>query len=364
VNEAKILIVDDMPEDFLALEHLLTNQDVVIVRAASSGEALTATAVHDFALILLAANMPGMDSYELATLLHGNTRSKHIPIIFITAATEDWAQLGKGFDCGAVDYVFKPLDPLVFAGRVKVFLNLYRQQQLLREKAEQLDRQLIELENLRLKLEMANKKLEYLSVTDPLTGLMNRRRFDEVSREEWQRAARDKRPLTLLLIDIDHFKKYNDTYGHLQGDRALRRVAKTLLATAQRPTDRVMRYGGEEFIVILPDTDALGGCQVAEKLRLAVQAIRLRHKSSPVAPVLTISIGVATTVPASRRPAMTGLIAAADNALYEAKKMGRNRCAEATIGIGNGKAARPIAATRLKPPAPSPRSIFDLVVCA
>jgi len=343
VNKAKILIVDDRPENFPAFEHLLANQDAKIVRAASSEDALPATLAHDFALILLAVDMPGMDNYELAALLRGNARTKHIPIIFITTGMDNWERIYKGFGYGVVDYLCKPLDPVVFIGKIKVFLDLYRQQQLLRKKAEQLDRQLIELENLRLKLEMANRKLEYLSVTDPLTGLMNRRRFDEVFREEWQRAARDKRPLTLLLIDIDHFKKYNDTYGHLQGDRALRRVAKSLLATVRRPTDRVMRYGGEEFIVILPDTDTLGGYQVAEKLRLAVQAIDLKHRNSPVAPVLTISIGVATTVPASRRPSMTGLIAAADSALYEAKKMGRNRSAEARIGAAKSSYAIAVA---------------------
>ncbi|MDR3089031.1 MAG: diguanylate cyclase [Desulfobulbaceae bacterium] len=331
VNKAKILIVDDKPENLLALERLLETQDAETIRAASGEEALAHILDHDFALILLDVNMPGMDGYELASLLRGNSRSKHIPIIFITAANQNWEQLYKGFDYGAVDYFFKPLDSIVLTGKVKVFLNLYHQQQLLREKAEQLDRQLIELESLRRKLEKANEKLQHLSTTDALTGLMNRRRFDEIFKDEWQRAVRDKHPLTLLMIDIDHFKMYNDTYGHLQGDRALIRVAQSLLATVRRPTDRVIRYGGEEFLVILPDTDALGGYQVAEKLRLAAQAMNLEHKSSPVAAMLTISVGVATAVPQARQ-SMVRLLAAADDALYEAKEQGRNRSVGVEIG--------------------------------
>ena len=330
MNKAKILGVDDKPENLLALERLLETQDVETICAASGEEALAAALDHDFALILLDVHMPGMNGYELASLLRGNSRTRHIPIIFITAATHNWEQLYKGFDYGAVDYFFKPLDSIIFTGKVKVFLDLYRQQQLLREKAEQLDQQLVELENLRRKLEAANEKLQHLSTTDALTGLMNRRRFDEIFKEEWQRAVRDQHPLTLLMIDIDHFKMYNDTYGHLQGDTALRRVAKTLLAAVRRPTDRVMRYGGEEFILILPDTDAVGGQQVAETLRLAVQAMALEHKSSPVAPTLTISAGVATAIPQARQ-SMVGLIAAADNALYEAKEQGRNRSATVCI---------------------------------
>ena len=333
MNKAKILIVDDKPENLLALKRLLETQDADIIGASCGEEALAATLDHDFALILLDVNMPGMDGYELALLLRGNSRTKHIPIIFITAANQDWKQLYKGFDCGAVDYFFKPLDPIIFTGKVKVFLDLYCQRQLLREKAEQLDRQLAELENLRHKLEVANEKLQHLSSTDALTGLMNRRRFDEIFKEEWQRAIRDKRSLTLVMIDIDHFKMYNDTYGHVQGDRTLRQVAKILLATMRRPTDRVMRYGGEEFIVILPNTDVLGGLQVAEQLRLAVQAMGLEHKSSPVAPLLTISAGIASAFPQADQ-SMINLIAAADNALYEAKGQGRNR--SVMVGADHG----------------------------
>ena len=331
MNKAKILIVDDKTENLLALERLLETQDAEIVRAVSGQEALSLTLDHDFTLILLDVNMPGMDGYELASLLRGNSRTKHIPIIFITAASQDWEQLYKGFDCGAIDYFFKPLDSIIFTNKVKIFLELYYQQQLLREKTEQLDRQLVELENLRRKLEAANEKLQHLCTTDDLTGLANRRCFDEIFKEEWQRAIRGKHPITLLMIDIDHFKMYNDTYGHVQGDKALRCVAKALLTAVRRPSDRVMRYGGEEFIAILPDADASGGYQVAERMRLAVQAMYLDHKSSPVAPMLTISVGAAAAIPHASQ-SMIGLIAAADNALYEAKGQGRNRSAMADSG--------------------------------
>lgn len=332
MDKTKILIVDDKPENLLALESLLETQDAEIVRASNREEALAVVFDGDFALILLDVNIPGMDSYELALLLCADSRTKHTPIIFITAATQNWEQLYKGFDCGGADYFFKPLDLVIFTSKVKVFLDLYRQRQLLRMKAEELDQQLVELDNLRRKLETANEKLQHLSTTDALTGLMNRRRFDEIFREEWQRSVRGGHPLTLLMIDIDHFKMYNDTYGHLQGDKALRRVAKALITAVRRPSDRVMRYGGEEFIVILPDTDAIGGYQVAEKLRLAVQAMGLEHQSSPAASMLTISAGIATIIPQARQ-SMVGLIAAADNALYKAKEKGRNCTVTAVVAI-------------------------------
>lgn len=168
------------------------------------------------------------------------------------------------------------------------------------------------------------RMLEKLSETDGLTALTNRRHFDEVLEREWQRALRNQSPVSLLMIDIDFFKAYNDHYGHLMGDDCLRLVASAIAETAQRPTDLTARYGGEEFACILPDTDLDGAFAVAHKIQTSVKALNIPHLSSTVANYVTVSIGVAMLVPADGQP-MSQLIESADRSLYRAKLSGRNQ---------------------------------------
>ncbi len=323
--KAKILIVDDLPENLLTLESLLDAPDILPIRANSGEEALAKTLDHDFALILLDVNMPGMNGYEVAELMRGNKRTRHIPIIFVTASLMETSQIFRGYDSGAVDYLFKPLEPAIFKGKVGVFLELFRHREALREKTEELDRRLVEMEELKRQLEKSNEQLRQLSTLDGLTGLLNRRRFDELFIEEWRRGIRNKSPLAVLLIDIDYFKAYNDTYGHLLGDSALRLVATTLADTIQRQVDKVARYGGEEFVAILPDTDLRGAMLVAENMRTAVEKLNIVHSASTVHEHLTVSIGAAATVPVNGGSQLH-LIGSADSALYEAKEIGRNCC--------------------------------------
>jgi diguanylate cyclase (GGDEF)-like protein len=180
-----------------------------------------------------------------------------------------------------------------------------------------------ELAVMRQELEESNRLLQHLSTIDTLTGLANRRRFDEAIGREWRRAMRDRTPLSLIFCDIDFFKGYNDTYGHPAGDDCLRRVARCVAEMFSRPADLPARFGGEEFVVLLANTDAPGAVHLAERLRANVEALRLPHSSSPIGPYLTISLGVAATVPPLRSlPA--DLIGVADRALYEAKREGRN----------------------------------------
>lgn len=174
-------------------------------------------------------------------------------------------------------------------------------------------------------LEAANQRLQALTILDSLTGIANRRRFDEVLRTEWQRQAREKMPISLILCDIDYFKLYNDTYGHLAGDACLQQVARAIAACARRSADVVARYGGEEFAAILPDTDAWGANTVAERIREQVAALELPHEKSLVSAYVTLSMGIATTVPPAHLPCATTLIDAADTALYRAKETGRDR---------------------------------------
>lgn len=323
MTKAKVLIVDDRPENLLVLESLIDEPDVELIKAESGNEALAKTLDHDLALVLLDVQMPGMDGYEVAELLRGNRLTKHIPIIFVTAKHKEQASIFKGYDSGAVDYLFKPLEPVVLKGKVSVFLELYRQKKELEDKTVELDRRLADLQELKQLLEKTNEQLTHLSQMDGLTGLLNRRSFDEIFREEWQRGCRTQQPLSLLMIDIDFFKAYNDTYGHTLGDEALKIVARTLVISAQRHVDKVARYGGEEFVIILPDTNQQGAEKMAEKICTDIRELNIEHIGSPGIKRVTISVGVSTTIPDKKINSLQP-IDIADSKLYKAKAAGRN----------------------------------------
>ena len=324
MSVAKVLIVDDRPENLLTLESLLDEPDIEVVRATSGGEALAQTLDHDFALVLLDVQMPDMDGYEVAELMRGNKKTKNIPIIFVTAGGKEEHNLFKGYESGAVDFLFKPLNTMVFQSKVGVFIELYRQRKALEKKTIELDQKLVELEELQQKLEETNEQLLLLSITDGLTGLLNKRQFDILFAEEWKRAHRNQSALSLVLLDIDHFKAYNDTYGHTLGDDCLITVAHSILSTVKRSVDKVARVGGEEFCIILPDTDINGAKVVAEQVRQCIEKLAIPHATSSIASCVTTSVGVASTVPAKNH-AVRELIKAADTALYEAKKNGKNQ---------------------------------------
>ena len=178
-----------------------------------------------------------------------------------------------------------------------------------------------------VELQRANEQLTQLSLNDALTGIANRRMFDAYLKQEWRRAMREQTPLSVMLADVDHFKSYNDTYGHQQGDMCLIGVAAVMQLHMQRPADLLARYGGEEFAVILPGTDAEGARHMAEVLGQAVRDLRIDHCGSDAAPYVTLSIGVVTTIPSPEEGdgGMDMLLEQADQALYQAKKAGRNR---------------------------------------
>lgn len=189
----------------------------------------------------------------------------------------------------------------------------------------------------RRKLEQVNRGLTKLSARDPLTGVANRRAFENRLEEEWRRALRDSAPLTLLMIDLDHFKAYNDRYGHQAGDECLQVITRDIKARLRRPGDFLARYGGEEFVVLLPDTDLDGGYTVAEDLRRRTMALSLEHDASPVAKEVTLSIGVSSSDPGLSDSTRRDLVAEADDALYRAKRGGRNQVRTA---LGNRRPER------------------------
>ncbi|AKL97213.1 phytochrome-like protein Cph [Clostridium aceticum] len=319
-DEINILIVDDRVENLLVLEGLLESIDCNIIKATSGNEALGLMLEHDIALVLLDVQMPEMDGFETAELMRGNDRTRHVPIIFVTAIYKEKRFIFKGYEIGAVDYLFKPIEPVILKSKVNVFLDLYRQKKLLKEQAQLLEEKLKEV----LVLQEANGRLHSLSNLDGLTGIPNRRSFDEYMKRSWRDSIREQQPISIIMIDIDCFKAYNDHYGHIKGDECLIKVAKSLAASVKRPMDFVARYGGEEFVAILPKTDGKGATLVAEDLRKTIQQLAIEHKYSQVIPYITVSLGVATIIP-KESYSIEAFIDSADKALYQAKLGGRNR---------------------------------------
>jgi len=293
-DKPTILIVDDMPINIQVLASALKN--LYNIKIATSGEkALQIASDSHPDLVLLDIMMPGMDGYEVLRRMKNDIRTIDIPVIFVTAKGEVDDEV-NGLDLGAVDYITKPFQVPIILARIKT-------QILLKQKTELLE------------------KLVFL---DGLTHIPNRRWFDETLEKEWGRALRNNTPLSLIMSDIDHFKNYNDNYGHAVGDDCLRSVAKQLDQSLNRSTDFVARYGGEEFAFILPDQEIKGACMLAEKIRSNIESLNIAHAHSPVSDRITLSLGVATIIP-ERTSNIRMLIEKADAMLYKAKDAGRNR---------------------------------------
>ncbi len=332
MKDMKLLIVDDIRENLYSLELLLEDEEMQIITASSGQEALEQTLDHDFFLILMDVQMPGMNGYETAELLRGNSRTRNIPIIFLTAINRDENQLFKGYDAGAVDYLFKPIDTRILKSKINVFKTFHREHDELIRKTDELNTIIAELEELQSELEEKNERLKILSIEDGLTGLNNRRHFDETLEAEWLRAYRNRTPFSLIMGDIDKFKDYNDLYGHPEGDRCLVRVAGLFKSNLHRSIDKAARYGGEEFIAILPDTDEPGAEIIAEKLVQAIREEKIEHEKSPFDKILTLSLGVCTVIPGEGMTPQT-FLDGVDKALYTAKEEGRNRWVRKEYGV-------------------------------
>lgn len=323
-NKIYVLIVDDRPENLYSLEQLLKDERLILVKAGSGEEALSKVLDYEFSLILMDVQMPFMDGFETAELLRGMEKTRYIPIIFITANSKDEEFIFKGYEAGAVDYIYKPINNSIIKSKIKVFVELFRQKKLYQSLAFELQDKIKELHKVQKELEEANTLLEHLSSHDGLTGIPNRRSFDHMLDREWRRCRRDEANLSIVMIDIDFFKRYNDMYGHIAGDNCLRQIGKAVSQSVRRPGDFGARYGGEEFVLILPSTDEEGAKQVSQKLLSKIEDLKIIHEKSDVSPYVTVSIGICSFTPCGDI-SMEEAINSADSALYRAKEEGRNR---------------------------------------
>ncbi|MFM1908666.1 MAG: hypothetical protein RLZZ591_2343 [Pseudomonadota bacterium] len=290
----KLLLVDDDPTVIQIMGRLL--KPLASIRFASSGaEALTLAAQWVPDLVLLDAELGDMSGFDVMQTLRRDPLLKEIAIIFVTSHDEEALEVAM-LQQGAADFITKPIRSAPLMARVQT----------------------------QLKVRQLAHELRQMATQDGLTGVANRRAFDQAYAQAWRTSRRSRQPLALLMVDVDYFKRYNDHYGHQAGDTCLQAVAKQLQQLCERPGDMVARYGGEEFVLMLPNTGTSGAVHLAQTLLDGMAHIKLAHAASDVASYVTVSVGVATTEhPQCATP--EGLLLAADKALYVAKDTGRAR---------------------------------------
>lgn len=289
-----LLIVDDQASNLQLLNEIFKN-DYEVCTATSGQEALAFCHGRQPDLILLDVVMPEMGGYTVCQRLKSDALTQNIPVIFVTAKHNP-SEEARALDAGGVDFLTKPFHVKVVQARVRTHLTLKYQSDMLRS----------------------------LALTDGLTDVGNRRHFDDTLQAEWRRCVRAGQPLSLILVDVDFFKRYNDHYGHPAGDACLQSIASVLKAGFTRSHDMAARYGGEEFVCILPDTPLAGAVKKAHELEHAVRDLGIAHEKSDVCGVVTISLGVAVAHPAKgENPA--NLVACADEQMYRAKESGRGQ---------------------------------------
>ncbi|MBF0449045.1 MAG: diguanylate cyclase [Magnetococcales bacterium] len=295
-KQGTILIVDDERFNITVLKDLLDpDYDTMVAKNGRQAlERVSSAELPD--LILLDVMMPEMNGYEVCEHLKNDPRTAPIPVIFISALNQVGDE-AKGLALGAIDYISKPFSP---------------------------DLVLLRIQNHMIFKKMSDR-FKDMATLDGLTGIANRRRFDLFLDQEWHRSTRSKSPLSLILMDIDFFKPFNDNYGHALGDECLKKVAQTLAACMSRATtDLIARYGGEEFVCVLPETDLDGAIKMGEELRQAISDLNFPHEHSKVANHVTISLGAVTIIP-TQESKLEDLVSSADKLLYQAKEQGRNR---------------------------------------
>ena len=295
-----ILVVDDGKAIRALICEIIQSIGYNPIPASSGEEALGLFVEKDIDVVVLDVEMPGIDGFETCRVLRSLRPTEWFPVIYLSGTSSDDYVI-KGLDAGGDTYVSKPVNPRVLESIIKAMGRIADMKQALRD---------------------ANKELEKLAHYDGLTQILNRRGFDDALERYWKQAKREDSSLSLILIDVDHFKLYNDHYGHLKGDDCLIEVAQKLEKQLLRPIDLVARYGGEEFAVLLPGTDEEGASHVAMRLVEGINQLQIPHEKSLVSDVISVSMGIATSKNTANT---TTVINHADEALYLSKENGRNQ---------------------------------------
>ncbi|MCE2570344.1 GGDEF domain-containing response regulator [Motilimonas eburnea] len=304
----KILLVDDSKIEQMVISSYLDPQKHQVIIASSGEEGVEAFHAERPDLILLDVMMPGIDGYEVAKRIR-QSDEPWVPIIFLSGKTSS-EDLAQGINAGGDDYLTKPVDPLVLSAKLQAMDRIAKMRAQLIATTTQ--------------LEQANQELKQLTLSDGLTGIANRRYLDQSLPAELNRAFREQLPISILLIDVDHFKKFNDHHGHLEGDDCLKKIAQQLKSACRRGSDFACRYGGEEFCVLLPNTDVSGAIAVADNILNSMNTVKIPHHGIQPSGHVTVSIGI--NADPSREPInVNDFLAHADEALYQAKHAGRNR---------------------------------------
>lgn len=309
-NPFKVLVVEDQKAVRAVLVAQLRHAGVPHVLEASDGaSALELFTQHRPDLVLLDIKLPGKDGYWVAQQMRSAEPGGWTPIIFLSGLDSD-LNVWRGIEAGGDDYLVKPVKPIVLVAKLRAMRRLLDMRRRLVSMAQE--------------LHVANQRLNAMVELDSLTGLINRRGFDRLLHREILAARRDRTPLTLMLCDLDHFKRYNDALGHVKGDNCLREIGRLLREVCVRPRDVATRYGGEEFALILPNTPRAGAMTFARALGEVLKSRNIPHPDSPLGPTLTLSGGITSCVPEEGTSAVT-MVMRADEALYAAKAQGRNR---------------------------------------
>lgn len=297
---ANILVIEDSIPTRRVLVGVIERIGYEALQAETGEEGLALLTSNPVDLVVLDVQLPGMDGFETCRRLRDIRCNDWLPVIYLSATHSD-DYIVEGLEAGGDAYITKPVNPKVLEAILKAMgrIALMKQQ-----------------------LAKANRELMKMANYDGLTQILNRRGFDEVFDRYWRQSRRDQSHLALILIDIDFFKAYNDTYGHVKGDECLKCVAEAIESSLMRPIDVTARYGGEEFAVVLPGTGVEGALTVADRLLDNIRRLKLSHANSPVNRYVSVSIGVALS---SGMTTIEQLIEKADKALYESKNNGRNR---------------------------------------
>ncbi|RYY04291.1 MAG: diguanylate cyclase [Gammaproteobacteria bacterium] len=298
----KILLVEDSATLRYAMRNYIIEAGHTPLITQSGEEALQMLETTPVDMIIMDVEMPGLNGFETTRLIREWLGGHWIPIIFVTGRNED-ESYREGIEAGGDDYLIKPVSAMIIKAKIRAMERITE---------------------MRDQLHQLNAELEALSQLDSLTQTYNRRTFNEMAQQQWLLASRQQNPISVLMIDVDHFKLYNDHYGHPAGDSCLKKITQAIRDCLNRPFDILGRYGGEEFIVLLPDADSLGALRVAESINATLENALLRHEVSPTHKYVTVSIGGASCVQTGSY-SLQDLIKRADRALYKAKHSGRNR---------------------------------------